>query len=132
MTSEIKSYRDLEVWQKGIDLVQRVYGLAKLLPSEERFGLTSQMQRAAVSVPANIAEGCGRKHTQEFIRHLSIARGSLMELETHLAIALRLKFIDDDTLRETWGLAQEVGRLLNGLIRALEKKKGRTRDRKAD
>ncbi|MDD4891723.1 MAG: four helix bundle protein, partial [Phycisphaerae bacterium] len=89
----IRSYRDLEVWQKGTDLVVEVYRLAKLFPSDEIFGLTSQIRRSSVSVPANTAEGHGRLHRGDYVRHLSIARGSLAETETHLLLALRLEYI---------------------------------------
>ncbi|MGQ0633168.1 MAG: four helix bundle protein [Planctomycetaceae bacterium] len=89
----ISSYRDLQVWQRGMDLVVACYRLAKRFPDEERFGLVSQLQRAAVSVPANIAEGRGRSTTRDFLRHLSIACGSLAELETHIAIGVRLGYV---------------------------------------
>ena len=115
----IKSYRDLTVWRKGMDLVVEVYRLAKKLPAEERYGLTSQMTRAAVSIPANIAEGHGRVHRKEYAQHLSIARGSLMELETHLAIAVRLDYLEKADVLPVWDLAQETGKLLNGLLNAL-------------
>jgi four helix bundle protein len=119
------SYRDLEVWQKAMDLAETVYSLSRTFPVEERFGLISQMQRSAVSVPANIAEGQGRKHRGEFVRHLTIARGSLAELETHLLLAGRLGYAGKDRLGALWRQAQEVGRLLNGLIRSLDKEPGR-------
>jgi len=83
----VQSYRDLQVWQKSMDLVTECYRATQQFPKTEIYGLTSQLQRAAVSVPANIAEGQGRQHTKEFIQHLSIAYGSLAELETHLQIA---------------------------------------------
>jgi four helix bundle protein len=117
---EIKTYRDLEVWQKSMDLVVEMYRLSKLLPREEQFGLVSQIQRAAVSIPANIAEGHGRRHRGDFLRHLSIARGSLTEVETHLQIGIRLDYLNRDQVRHAWNLSQQVGRLLNGLIRSLE------------
>ena len=89
----IKSYQELTVWQKSMDLVEAIYLLAKKFPKEETFGLTSQIKRAVVSIPANIAEGYGRTHRGDYLHHLSIARGSLMEVETHLAIALRLNYL---------------------------------------
>ncbi len=116
----LKSYRELVVWQKAMDLVVAVYQLSASLPSGEKYGLTSQMQRAAVSVPANIAEGYGRVHRGDYLRHLSIARGSLAELETHVAIAVRLEFLGKDAVMEVWELTQEVGKLLGQLIRSLE------------
>ena len=86
------------------------------------YALTTQLQRAAVSVPANIAEGQGRNHTREFINHLSIAYGSLMEVETHLQIALRLKYIEVSSVQELLSRSAEVGRMLNGLMQALARK----------
>lgn len=80
----MENYKDLRVWQKAIDLVVTVYQLTKKFPQEERYALTSQIQRAVTSIPANIAEGWGRASTKEYIYHLTVARGSLMELETHL------------------------------------------------
>lgn len=115
----VQTYRDLEVWQRSMDLVVEFYRLSKLLPREEQFGLTSQMQRAAVAIPANIAEGHGRLHRGDHVHHLSIARGSLTELETHLQIAVRLEYLQREQGLESWRLLQEVGRLLNGLIRSL-------------
>ena len=119
----IQTYRDLIAWQKSMDLVVEIYQLTKLFPQEELFGLTSQIRRAAVSVPANIAEGYGRIHRKEYLHYLSIARGSLMEVETHLQIGVRLTYLERDRARPTWELLQETGRLLNGLIRSLESSK---------
>ena len=119
--AEIKSYRDRVAWQKAMELVEQVYGLARSLPPEERFGLVAQMQRAAISIPANIAEGQGRKHRKEFVNHLSIARGSLMETETYLLLLGRLGFVSKEGLQGIWHLSQDVGRLLNGLLRALQR-----------
>lgn len=95
----IRSYRELEVWQKSIDLVVECYRISESYPKAELYGLTSQLRRAAVSVPANIAEGQGRSHTKEFLNHLSIAYGSLMEVETHLQIAARLNYLDTASLQ---------------------------------
>src|SRR5690349_2107137 len=93
MTMTVQSYRQLEVWQLAMDLAEKCYQATKCFPREELFGLTSQIRRAGVSIPANIAEGQGRSHTKEFLKHLSIARGSLMELETHLTLGQRLGFL---------------------------------------
>jgi four helix bundle protein len=90
---DFKSYRDLEVWRKAMDLVVECYKATKKFPQSETFGLSSQLQRAGVSIPANIAEGRAREHTKEFLRHLSIANGSLAELETHVLIAERLEYL---------------------------------------
>ena len=95
----ITTYKDLIVWQKAIDLTVAVYELTEKFPKEEIYGLTSQMQRAAVSIPANIAEGYGRVHRGDYLQHLSISRGSLAELETHIALAARLGFVDGRKLR---------------------------------
>jgi len=116
---KLKTYRDLTAWQKAMDLVVASYGLSRGFPTEERFGLTSQLQRAAVSVPANIAEGYGRRHRREYLYHLSIARGSLAELETHVALAVRLEYVGREEAVEVWELSQEVGRILNRLMASL-------------
>lgn len=121
---EIQSYKDLNVWKKSMSLVLEVYRLSRLFPREEQFGLTSQIRRAVVSIPANIAEGHGRLHTADYLRFLSISRGSLMEVETHLEIAIRLDYLTRDQTVETREISAEVGRILNGLIRSLIDKNG--------
>jgi four helix bundle protein len=105
-----------------MDLVTECYRASAFLPKTETFGLSSQLQRAAVSVPANIAEGHGRKSTKEYIKHLSIAYGSLMEAETHIQIAERVKYLDAATVQQLLTLSHEVGRMLNGLITSLRRK----------
>jgi four helix bundle protein len=119
----LKTYRDLVVWQKAMDLVEAVYLLVADFPSTEKFGLVCQIQRAAVSVPANIAEGYGRTHRGDYLHHLSIAKGSFFELETHLLLAVRLKLVSRDALIPIWRLSQEVGKMLTKLIRSLKKKR---------
>lgn len=119
----IESYRDLDAWRKAMDLTVAVYRLSRKLPAEERFGLVSQIRRAATSVPANIAEGHGRRTTGEFLQALSVSRGSLSELKTHLELIVRLDYLDRSGLKESWSLSENAGRLLNGLIRALEARK---------
>mgnify|MGYP002625048402 CR=1 FL=1 len=114
-----KAYRKLKVWQEAMDLVQAVYTLTTLLPDDERFGLSSQMKRASVSVAANIAEGYGRSHRGDYLRHLSIARGSLMELETHLTLVVRLSQCDREAARPVWRSAQRTGKMLTRLIQSL-------------
>jgi four helix bundle protein len=89
----LKSYSELIAWQKAMDLVQTIYETVRVFPKEEIYGLTSQLKRAAVSVPSNIAEGQGRKSAREFIHHLSIAYGSLMEVEAQILIAVRLEYL---------------------------------------
>ncbi len=98
----LKSYRDLEVWQKSMDLVVVCYQITKEFPKNEIYGLSSQLQRAAVSIPSNIAEGRHRQHSKEFLQHLSIAYGSLAELETHIQIAERLHYIMIIKLNKYW------------------------------
>lgn len=116
----VESHRDLLVWQKAMDLVTECYSAARKFPWNERFGLTSQLQRAAVSVPANIAEGRGRGATGAYLNHLSIASGSLAELDTHLVLAYRLGYLKTDELTRITSHLEEVGRMLSGLRRSLE------------
>ena len=116
----VRNYRDLLAWQRAIDLAEAVYLASAGLPAEERFGLTSQMRRAAVSVSANIAEGQGRRTRGEFVHHLSIAHGSVRELETHILIARRLKLLGDQVAAALLDSASEVGRLVTGLRKSLE------------
>lgn len=104
-----------------MDIVVAIYTVAEDFPAREKFGLTSQIQRAAVSVPANIAEGYARTHRGEYVHHLSIARGSLAEVETHLAIAVRLKFVSRETALEIWNQCQTVGKMLRKLIEVLQR-----------
>ena len=113
------SYRNLEVWQKAMDLVVNCYQIAKSFPKSEVYGLTSQLQRAAVSIPSNIAEGRERQYKKEFIQHLSIAYGSLAELETHILIAERLNYLDTNKVKQVLDKTAEVGRMLNGLRKSL-------------
>ena len=118
----VTSYHDLTVWQKAIDLVVDCYKLTERFPRTEQYGLMSQLQRAAVSIPSNIAEGAGRGHTREYLRHLGIARGSLFETETQIIIARRLGYVADQDTRPLLGLVTEIGRMLHGLIASLERK----------
>jgi four helix bundle protein len=116
-------YRDLLVWQKFMDAVVKVYALTQDFPEKEKFGLASQMQRAVVLVPANIAEGHGRKSTAVFLNHLGIAYGSLMEVETHIQIGERLGYIERSTSAPILAELDELGRMLTGLKNSLLKKK---------
>ncbi len=118
--TETKSYRDLAAWQKSMDLVVEIYRLSKQFPTDEQWGLTSQIRRAAVSIPSNIAEENGRIHRADYVRFLSIARGSLREVETQLQIAVRLGYLGRQEAIQAWNLLQEVGRLLTGLIKSLD------------
>ena len=108
----MRAYQQLIVWQEAMLLVERVYRLTASFPREERFGLCSQMQRAAISIPSNIAEGRGRQTDKEFVRFLFISRGSLMELETQLAIAQRLGYMEN---------AEELLQLTNTLYAKLQR-----------
>jgi four helix bundle protein len=118
----MKSYQDLEVWQEAMDLVVLCYRIAKKFPKNETYGLTSQLQRAAISIPANIAEGRHRQHSKEFLQHLSIAYASLAELETHIQIAGRLDYINQDQIDDLINKTAEIGRVLNGLRRSIDRK----------
>lgn len=120
---EIKSYRDLKVWQLGMDLVVDCYRLTKEFPSSELYGLAQQLRRAAVSIPSNIAEGSGRLHLGDYVHHLSIANGSLMEFETQLMIAQRLSFIGAEQLECALDRSSELGRMLAGLMQKLHTKR---------
>ena len=115
----VRNYRDLVAWQKAIDLADEVYELTERWPKEHRFGLTMHAQRAALSVPSNVAEGQGRSSRADFRRFVDIAHGSLCELETQLILASRRRFIDDPTLHRLLDQTSEVGRLLHGLMRSL-------------
>jgi len=112
----MKSYRDLIVWQKSMDVVTLIYKLVKQFPDDEKFGLISQIKRSSVSVPSNIAEGYGRNYTKDYIRFLNIARGSLYEMQTQLQVALNLDFIVEEDLNEINSLSVEVEKMLNSLI----------------
>ena len=119
--NKIKSYRDLETWQKAIELAEEIYQETKSFPKEETYGLTSQIRRAAVSVPSNIAEGQGRNSTAEFLRFLSIAYGSLCELGTQIIIAQRLAFLNQPAYELLEASVARVGRLIHGLANSLRK-----------
>ncbi len=118
----IRSYRDLEVWQKAMDFVVGCYRACDRYPKTELYGRCSQTQRAAVSVPANIAEGHGRDSSKEYLHHLSISYASLLEAETHLQIAERLAYLDAESLRLLLAQSAEIGRMLNGLAAAIRLK----------
>lgn len=115
----IRSYEDLRVWQEGIVLCERVYAFTATFPESERFGLTSQLRRAAVSVPSNIAEGWGRGSRAEYVRFLKIARGSLFELRTQLIVAGRVGLCEVSASAPALDCAAQVRRMLHGLIRSL-------------
>ena len=123
--SDIKkplSYRDLLVWQKSIALVLEIYTLTAACPAEEKFGLVTQMRRAAISIPSNIAEGQARHTTSEFIRFIAYAEGSVAELDTQCIIAEKLLSASSQTFLEINVALQEIRRLLNALRRSLNSK----------
>ena len=123
---KIKSFRDLRVWQLGMEIVEGVYRLTSDFPKYEVYGLSSQIQRAAVSIPSNVAEGHTRAHTREFLHHLSIAQGSLAELETQLEIAVRLDYVSRGRIEPLLGRMVSLGKqqfaLRNSLLRTLDSK----------
>ena len=119
---EVKFYRDLLVWQRAMDLVIQCYEFTERFPKSELYGLASQIQRAVTSIPANIAEGHGRDHLGDYLHHLSIASGSLMELETHLLIAARLNYLNSETVDKALQKTDEISRMLTGLKKSLKAK----------
>src|SRR6186713_3745816 len=114
-----QSFRDLKVWNKSMDLVEQIYAVSTCFPRDERFGLTAQIQRAAVSVPSNIGEGSRRKKRNVFRHLLDIALGSQAEVEVQLEIAYRLKFLSAADYKRTQAAVEEIGRMLNGLITSI-------------
>jgi four helix bundle protein len=122
----VKGYQDLVVWQRSVDLAVRVSEVTEAFPRREIYGLAAQMRRSAVSVPSNIAEGHGRRHLGDYLHHLSIANGSLMELETQIVIAARRGYLNPALDRELSDCSGEVGRMLAGLSRSLRKRRKET------
>ncbi|MEO0514430.1 MAG: four helix bundle protein [Planctomycetota bacterium] len=114
----MQGYRGLIVWQKSMELCEAVYRLSEKLSASERYGLVSQMQRAAVSIPSNIAEGHGRGAGKDYAKHLRYARGSLAELETQIELAVRCQQLPRDDAKNAWSLTQDVGKLLTRLIQS--------------
>jgi len=119
MAQLIRSFEDLQVWQRAMELVPVAYRLVKKLPKEEMFALAGQIRRAVVSVPANIAEGHARHHTKEFVQHLAIARGSLAELTTLLLVAERLSYLTRQEVDEAESIIRQARMLLSGLVQSL-------------
>lgn len=112
-------FRELKVWQKAMDLTVEIYLLARLLPKEETFALSDQMRRAVVSIPSNIAEGQGRDSSREFVRFLSMARGSLRELSTQLEICERVNYLEQSQTANANDLIEEIDKMLNALSKSL-------------
>ena len=117
----MENYKELKVWQKSVSFCIELYGVVKKFSENERYGLITQIQRASTSVPANIAEGWGRGSTKEYIQFLHIARGSLMELETHLIIAQKLGYIEIINSNAFQRYIEEIGKMINQLINSLNK-----------
>ena len=113
MSDGINSYRDLKVWQRGMDLCATIYKLTQKFPADERFGLTAQLRRGSVAIPSNIAEGYGRMHTGDYRRLLTMAFGSLMQVETQLLLAERFGLVE---VKEALDQCDQLGRMLNKLI----------------
>jgi four helix bundle protein len=116
-TNSPRSYKDLVVWQKGIQLARLVCGLTRAFPSEEKFGIVAQMRQAAVSIPSNVAEGQARHTTGEFNQFISHAEGSLAELDTQLILSIELKFCSESAAEPAFTLLDEIRRTLNALRR---------------
>ena len=116
----VQNYKDLEVWKKSVVFTTDLYKLTSQFPDTERYGLTSQIRRATTSVAANIAEGWGRGSTGEYIQFLTVARGSLMELETHLIVARNLHFLKPEEFGAVSKQVEDIGKMLNRLISALK------------
>src|SRR6266536_30633 len=118
----VRGYRDLIVWQDSMDLVLSIYRITAAFPKEERYSLVSQLRRAAVSVPSNIAEGHGRSRTGDYLRHLSVADGSLSEVETQIQIARRLEYITEDDQSRLLDSCNAIAKMFGGLIRSLRRR----------
>ena len=118
----MKTYRDLQIWQKSMTLVTEIYKISKGFPKDEAYGLTSQIRRSAISIPSNMAEGYGRKSTNEYIHFLRIATGSLYELQTQMEISMNLCYLNRDKLDKLYELSREIERMLSSLIRKLSSK----------
>ncbi len=118
----LKSYQDLEVWRKSIDLAEKVYLVSQNFPQEERYGLTSQLRRAVISIATNIAEGAARTGTREFLQFLSTSSGSLAETETFLILAHRLKMLPEQDLQTLMADTMTISKMIGGLKRSLRSK----------
>ncbi|AWW00958.1 four helix bundle protein [Arcticibacterium luteifluviistationis] len=117
----MKSYQDLDVWKKSRKLVSEIYQVTSSFPDNEKFGLVSQMRRASVSIPSNLAEGHGRRYNKEKVRFILISRGSIYELETQLYLSYDLGFIEEGRMNEVLELSKDVKMMMGGLIKFLEK-----------
>ena len=123
----ISGYRDLIVWQRAVELLVEIHRLTPSLPRDERFGITAQLQRAAVSISANVAEGSGRRHRAEYAHHISIARGSALEVESLLIATVRLGMLEESSISAALGQLDQISRMLAALYRCLAQPSRRTR-----
>jgi len=119
-SKSMKNHKDLIVWQKGIELVKMVYSITSSFPKEEQFGLTSQMRRCSVSIPSNIAEGCGRHSEKELMQFLYITLGSASELETQIIISQELNFLEKDKCEQVLSMINEIIRMTSSLIKSIK------------
>jgi four helix bundle protein len=119
---KVKTYKDLIVWQKSVHFVTVIYQTTKKFPKDEVFGLVSQMRRCAVSIPSNIAEGYGRRSTNDYLRLLQIAMGSVYEIQTLLEISRNLEYVSPSRFGEVYELSREIERMLSGLIKKVRAK----------
>ncbi len=117
----MRNYKELLIWQKGMDIVEEVYKIAALLPSEEKYGLKSQIQRAAISIPSNISEGCSRGTDPAFIRFLEYAEGSAFEIDTQMLAAVRLKMLEKETIAHLMTMLEEEQKMINAFISSLRR-----------
>jgi len=118
---EIKTYKDLLIWQKGIEIVMEAYQLCKEIPNDELYGLQSQIKRSSISIPSNIAEGWGKSYTKSYSQFLKHARGSLLELETQIIVAKELDFISTISFNKIQELITEESKMLNAFIKSIDK-----------
>ena len=123
----VASYRDLTVWQRAMELAALVYELTARLPREETYGLRSQLQRAAVSIPSNIAEGHAKESTKEYLRYLLVSRGSMAELETQLPLCQKLQLLSKEDVEHALIVSDEIGRMIRGLQHSLTKRLNKKR-----
>jgi len=123
MNTTFKSYRDLDVWQKSMRLAKRIYQVTRKFPGDERFGLTNQLRRAAVSVPSNLAEGHARFGAGEFSRFISIAMGSVAEIETQILLSNDLGYITSEISQEVLGELDAIGKMLRGLAKSIQRRR---------
>lgn len=123
LKKDMKTFRDLLIWQKSMTFVTEVYKVSKPFPKEETFGLTSQIRRSAVSIPSNISEGYGREGIKDYLRFLNIAIASLFELQTQLEIAFNLEYIKKEKFEKLYELSREIERMLSSFIRSIKSKR---------